>query len=413
MNVGYGRREVADAIYAQATQLPYFHTYAGHSTEALIRLSARVVEHAGGSMERVFYGLSGSDANETQVKLVWYYQNARGKPEKKKIISRRRGYHGCSIFSGSLTGLDFYHGGFDLPVRPVLHTGAPHYYLDHEDGESEEDFSRRRARELEELIVREGPETVAAFIGEPVLGTGGIVPPPAGYWAAIQEVLRAYDVLLIADEVVTGFGRTGRMFGSHLYDIEPDLITIAKGLTSAYIPLSGVIVSSRVCEALETGADRFGSFSHGYTYTGHPVGAAAANAVLDIIEREQLVENAATVGAHLQDELRRTFAHHPFVGDIRGVGLLAAVELAADPVTRTPFPEEERIGARVAAEALERGLIVRALPHGDIIGFSPPLVISREDVDAAVAIVSEAVDAVTPAMESAAGRVATGSAGRS
>lgn len=289
VNVGYGRTEVAEAISRQAYRLAYYHSYAAHTTDELAILSDRLVKMAPGKMSKVFYGMSGSDANETQAKLVWYYNNLRGKPQKKKIISRDRGYHGCSIISGSMTGMSFYHDHMDLPFSQVLHTGVPHHYWGAQPGETEVEFSKRRARELDELIQREGPETVGAFIGEPVLGTGGITPPPEGYWEAIQAVLRKHDVLLIADEVITGFGRTGSMFGSDHYGIEPDLITIAKGLTSAYFPLSGAIVSEKVYRVMEDAADRVGAFSHGYTYSGHPIGAAAANAVLDIVEKEDLL----------------------------------------------------------------------------------------------------------------------------
>ncbi|TIX97573.1 MAG: aminotransferase class III-fold pyridoxal phosphate-dependent enzyme, partial [Mesorhizobium sp.] len=275
VNVGYGRTEVAEAISRQAYRLAYYHSYAAHTTDELAILSDRLVKMAPNKMSKIFYGMSGSDANETQAKLVWYYNNLRGKPNKKKIISRERGYHGCSVISGSMTGMSFYHDHMDLPLPRILHTGVPHFYWGAQPGETEQEFSKRRAAELDDLIQREGPDTVGAFIGEPVLGTGGITPPPAGYWEAIQPVLRKHDVLLIADEVITGFGRTGSMFGSQHYGIEPDLITIAKGLTSAYFPLSAAMVGEKVYEVLEAGADRVGAFSHGYTYSGHPIGAAA------------------------------------------------------------------------------------------------------------------------------------------
>lgn len=394
VNIGYGRDEVADAIHAQARKLAYYHTYAAHSTEALIRLSDRLVRMAPGTPAKVFYGLSGSDANETQVKLAWYYNNILGRPAKKKIISRERGYHGSSVISGGLTGLAFYHAAFDLPFGPIRHTGVPHHYWGAEPGEGEEEFSLRRARELDELIEREGPETVAAFIGEPVLGTGGIIPPPKGYWPAIQEVLRKHDVLLIADEVVTGFGRTGAMFGSNTYGIEPDLITLAKGLTSAYVPLSAVIVGEKVAQVLEQATDQLGAFSHGYTYSGHPLGAAAANAVLDIVEREDLPGNAARTGAHFQAALREAFADHPLVGEVRGVGLMAALEFVADWETKQRFDAALKVGPRVSAAALEHGLIARAMPHGDILGFSPPLVVTRAEVEEIVGIARRAVDQV-------------------
>ena len=390
VNIGYGRTEVADAVSRQAHQLAFAHSYAGHTTEHLARLSHRLVAMAPGKMSKVFYGLSGSDANETNVKLVWYYNNLRGKEMKKKIISRDRGYHGCSIISGSLTGMNFYHAYMDLPRGGILHTGVPHHYWGAEPNESEEQFSQRRARELDELIMREGADTVGAFIAEPVLGTGGITPPPTGYWKAIQKVLRKHDVLLIADEVITGFGRTGEMFGCDMYGIEPDLITLAKGLTSAYVPLSASIVGERMYEVMENGSEKVGAFSHGYTYSGHPLGVAAANAVLDIVEREDIPGQAKRTGAHFQRVLHDAFDTLPIVGEVRGVGMMAAVEFVADPKAKTRFDPSLKVGARISQAARDRGLIARAMPHGDILGFAPPLVMSVQEVDEMVAIAKEA-----------------------
>nr|WP_314575748.1 aspartate aminotransferase family protein [uncultured Pseudomonas sp.] len=391
MNVGYGRTEVAEAISRQAHKLAYYHSYAAHTTEELARLSDRLVRMAPGKMSKVFYGMSGSDANETQAKLVWYYNNLRGLPKKKKIITRDRGYHGCSVVSGSMTGMSFYHDHMDLPIAGIPRTGVPHYYWGAEAGETEEQFSARRAEELEALILREGPDTVGAFIAEPVLGTGGITPPPAGYWAAIQPVLKKHDVLLIADEVITGFGRTGAMFGCDKYGIEPDLITVAKGLTSAYVPLSASIVGEKVYKVLEEGADRVGAFSHGYTYSGHPIGVAAANAVLDIVEREDIPGNAQRVGSYFQKSLQETFAGLPIVGEVRGVGLMAAIEFVADPATKKRFDPSLKIGARVSKAARDLNLIARAMPHGDILGFAPPLVITESEVDQIVGLAHKAV----------------------
>jgi L-2,4-diaminobutyrate transaminase len=390
VNIGYGRTEVAEAIARQAHQLAFAHSYAGQTTEQLARLSHRLVAMAPGKMSKVFYGLSGSDANETNVKLVWYYNNLRGKSAKKKIIARDRGYHGCSIVSGSLTGMSFYHAYMDLPVGGILRTGVAHHYWGAEPGESEEQFSLRRARELDELIEREGPETVGGFIAEPVMGTGGITPPPAGYWPAIQAVLRKHDVLLIADEVITGFGRTGAMFGCDLYGIEPDLITLAKGLTSAYVPLSASLVGERMYAVMEQGAETVGSFSHGYTYSGHTLSVAAANAVLDIVEREDLPGQARRTGAHFQAALAKAFGGLPIVAEVRGVGMMAAVEYVADPKTKRRFDAGLKVGARISQAARDRGLIARSMPQGDILGFSPPLTMSVAEVDEMVGIAAEA-----------------------
>jgi len=391
VNVGYGRTEIAEAIARQAYRLAYYHSYAAHTTDELAILSDRLVRMAPGKMSKVFYGMSGSDANETQAKLVWYYNNLRGQPRKKKIISRLRGYHGCSVVSGSMTGMSFYHDHMDLPFSGILHTGAPHHYWGAQPGETEAEFSKRLASELEELILREGPETVGAFIGEPVLGTGGITPPPEGYWPAIQATLRKYDVLLIADEVITGFGRIGTPFGSHLYGIEPDLITVAKGLTSAYFPLSAAIVGEKVYKVMEEGADRVGAFSHGYTYSGHPIGAAAANAVLDIVGREDLPGKARDVGGYFQERLKASFAQLPIVGEVRGVGMLGALEFVANREAKTRFDPALKVGARISKAARDNGLIARAMPHGDILGFAPPLVTSRDEIDEIVAIAEKAV----------------------
>ena len=394
VNIGYGRTEVADAIHAQALQLSYYHAYVGHSNEQVIKLSTRIVEKAGMNMSRVYYGLSGSDANETNIKLVWYYNNVLGRPEKKKIISRHRGYHGSGLMTGSLTGLAAFHNSFDLPLDRVLHTATPHYWRNAQPGESERDFSRRLASELEALIVAEGPETVAAFIGEPVLGTGGIIPPPEGYWDEIQQVLRKYDILLIADEVVTAFGRTGQYFGCHTYGMEPDIITIAKGVTSAYLPLSGSVVGERMWQVIEEGNDKLGPIGHGWTYSAHPLCAAAANANLDIVDREDLTGNARDVGAYFQRRLHEEFDAHPMVGEVRGVGLLAALEFGTGADRKTPFEPGLKIGPKVSAAALEEGMIARAMPHGDILGFAPPLVVTRDEIEKIVAMTKRAVDAV-------------------
>ncbi|HEY1896457.1 MAG TPA: aminotransferase class III-fold pyridoxal phosphate-dependent enzyme, partial [Terracidiphilus sp.] len=313
-----------------------------------------------------------------------------GKPKKKRIIARERAYHGNTVMSGSMTGLSLYHDLMDLPVPAVLRTGAPHHYWGAERGETETQFSARRAAELEALIQREDPETIGGFIGEPVLGTGGLVPPPAGYWAAIQAVLRKYDILLIADEVITGFGRTGRMFGSELYEIEPDLITVAKGITSAYAPLSASIISERIFRVIEDGAETAGIFPHGYTYTGHPIGAAAANANLDIVEGENLAGNAGEVGAYMLNLLHDAFDHLPITGEVRGVGLMLAVDFVADPATRRRFDPALKVAYRISNAARERGVITRPMPQSEAVGFAPPLVLTRGDAEQIVDIVASA-----------------------
>ncbi|MCC0042845.1 MAG: aspartate aminotransferase family protein [Brucellaceae bacterium] len=394
VNVGYGRQEIAEAIAAQARELAYYHSYVGHGTEASITLARMVMERAPKGMSKVYFGLGGSDANETNVKLVWYYNNILGRPQKKKIISRWRGYHGSGLVTGSLTGLKLFHDKFDLPLDRIVHTEAPYYYRRPDLGMSEADFTAYCADELEKLIAREGADTIAAFIGEPVLGTGGIVPPSAGYWQAIQKVLKKHDILMIADEVVTGFGRLGSMFGSDHYGIEPDIITIAKGLTSAYAPLSGSIVGDRVWKVLEQGTDENGPIGHGWTYSAHPIGAAAGVANLKLIDELGLVKNAAETGAYFNKAMKDALGGHAHVGDVRGEGLLCAVEFVEDRETRKFYDPSQKIGPQVSAALLAMGVIARAMPQGDILGFAPPLCLTRAEADEVVGKAAEAVKEV-------------------
>jgi L-2,4-diaminobutyrate transaminase len=394
VNIGYGQQKVIDAISKQANELAYYHAYVGHGTEASITLSKMILERAPAHMSKVYYGLSGSDANETNIKVVWYYNNVLGRPQKKKIISRWRGYHGSGLMSGSLTGLQLFHKQFDLPLTQVLHTEAPYYYQRQDDAMSEEQFSAHCASELEKLIQREGADTIAAFIGEPALGTGGLIPPPKGYWDAIQKVLNKYDILLIADEVVTGFGRLGSMFGSEHYGMKPDIITIAKGLTSAYAPLSGSIISDKVWKVLEQGTDEFGVFGHGWTYSAHPIGAAAGVANLQLVDELNLVGNAAETGAYFKQSLQQAIGDHPHVGEVRGEGLLVAVEFVEDKANRQRYAQVGQVGAQLAAALLKRGVIARAMPQGDILGFAPPLCITREECDQVVSALKDAVTEV-------------------
>ncbi|QDL92057.1 aspartate aminotransferase family protein [Paroceanicella profunda] len=396
VNVGYGRPEIAEAIAGQARELAYYHAYVGHGTEASIRLAHMVTERAPANMSKVYFGLGGSDANETNVKLVWYYNNVLGRPQKKKIISRWRGYHGSGLMTGSLTGLELFHKAFDLPMPGILHTEAPYYFRRANPAQSEAEFTAACVAALEEMIAREGADTIAAFIGEPVLGTGGLVPPPAGYWEAIGAVLERHDILLIADEVVTGFGRVGSMFGSDHYGMRPDIITIAKGLTSAYAPLSGSIVSERMWKVLEQGTDAMGPIGHGWTYSAHPIGAAAGVANLELIDRLGLVENARDTGAYLRAAMTDALGAHPNLGDIRGEGMLCALEFVADRDTRRFLDPALKTGPAVAAALLRHGVIGRAMPQGDILGFAPPLCLSREEADTIVAATHAAVTEVFP-----------------
>ncbi len=396
VNVGYGRQKIADAIASQASQLAYYHSYVGHGTEASITLAKMIMDRAPEHMSKVYFGLSGSDSNETIVKLVWYYNNVLDRPNKKKIISRWRGYHGSGLMTGSLTGLELFHKKFDLPLSQVIHTEAPYYYRREDDEMSELEFSAHCAAELEKLIAAEGADTIAAFIGEPVLGTGGLVPPPDGYWQAIQEVLDRNDILLIADEVVTGFGRLGSMFGSDHYGMKPDFITIAKGLTSAYAPLSGSIVSDKVWQVLEDGTDKLGPIGHGWTYSAHPICAAAGVANLELIDELGLVKNASEVGAYLTQAMRDALGDHPNVGDIRGEGMICAVEFVEDRSSRKFHDPAGKIAPGIAGALVKRTVIARAMPQSDIVGFAPPLCLSREEADIIVNAMQDAVNEMLP-----------------
>ena len=394
VNVGYGRTEISDAIAEQAKKLAYYHAYVGHGTEASITLSKMILDRAPKNMSKVYYGLSGSDANETNIKLVWYYNNILKRPEKKKIISRMRGYHGSGLMTGSLTGLELFHKKFDLPLAQVIHTEAPYYFRRDDLSLSKSEFVTHCAQKLEELILAEGADTIAAFIGEPALGTGGLVPPPEGYWAAIQEILKKYDILLIADEVVTGFGRLGSMFGSDHYGMEPDIITSAKGLTSAYIPLSASIISHKIWQVLEHGTDEFGAIGHGWTYSAHPIGAAAGIASLKLVDDLNLVQNAGKMGSYLKQQLQSAIGDHVNVGDVRGEGLLIAVEFVENRDNRTFFESSLTMGVKLAKSLLKHGVIARAMPQGDIIGFAPPLCINKAECDIIVNAMAEAVKEV-------------------
>jgi L-2,4-diaminobutyrate transaminase len=403
VNVGYSHPKIAEAIHQQALRLPYYHSFSSMATDQPALLADKIIELTGDlGMSKVFFGSSGSDANDTQVKLVWHYNNLLGRPQKKKIIARRRGYHGVTVASASLTGLPAMHAQFDLPLPQVRHVTPPYSLWERQLGEDDAAFVARLAKELDELIVAEGPETVAAFIAEPVQAAGGVLPPPAGYFPAIQAVLRKHDVLLIADEVVSGFGRLGGWFGSQVLGIEPDLMTIAKGVTSAYVPLSGCVVSEHVWKVLSGDG---GVFQHGYTYSSHPLAAAAALANLAVVEEEGLVAQAAARGDYMRTRLEEAFGDHPLVGEIRGIGLVAAVEFVASRGDSTTLPERFdpalAVGARVTRAALERGLITRALPAADTIAFSPPFTISESEIDQAVEIARAAADSVADALGSA------------
>jgi 4-aminobutyrate--pyruvate transaminase len=329
-------------------------------------------------MSKVFFNNSGSEANDSAVKMVWYFNNARGRHRKKKIIARMKGYHGVTVASASLTGLPNNHRDFDLPIAQIRHADCPHHYRFARPGESEEEFATRLADSLEAQILREDPETVAAFIAEPVMGAGGVIVPPRTYFEKIQKVLKKYEVLLIADEVICGFGRTGNMFGSESYGLKPDIMTVAKALSSAYLPISATIINDELYQAFVAQSEKIGVFAHGFTYSAHPVACAVALETLKIYEERDILGHVRKVGPQLQEGLRR-FASHPLVGEIRGVGLLAGVELVKDQASKAPFDPKQGVGAIFAARAQEHGLIVRAMV--DSVALCPPLIITGDEVE--------------------------------
>lgn len=401
VNVGYGRPEIAEAASKAILDLNYWHLFGSASNEATIRLADKVLslfhEQANARhLKRVFFGTSGSDANDTNYKLVRYYANLRGTPNKRKIISRSGGYHGLTAAAATLTGIPSYHKAWSLPDTEVVHTSCPHYFRFAEDGETEEAFSARMVAEIEAIIEREGADTIGAFIAEPIMGTGGVLMPPKGYFAKVQALLDKHDILFIADEVITGFGRTGQWFGTGLYDLKPDIVTLAKGITSAYFPVSASVVSEKIWNVLEKASPEYGPVMHGFTYSGHPVGAAIGLANLAILEGENMVGNAATVGPYLRDGLKKRLADHPFVGEVRGEGLMIGVEFTADRARRRPFAASTNVHRLAATKAQELGLMVRALPFIEVVSFSPPLCITKAECDQAIDLFGQALDQLTP-----------------
>ena len=377
-SLGFSNARLAKAGSEALHGLPYYHTFNGRSNPAAIALAEKLLALAPVPMSKVFFANSGSEANDSAVKLVWYYHNAIGRPEKKKIIARRNAYHGVTVAAASLSGLAPNHRDFDLPIDRILHVDCPHHFRYAEAGESEEDFATRLAAALEQRILDEGPETVGAFIAEPVMGAGGVLVPPATYFDKVQKVLAKYEVLLIADEVICGFGRTGQMFGSATFGLRPDILTAAKALSSGYVPISAVMVSEKVHAAVAANSGKIGTFGHGFTYSGHPVACAIALETLRVYEDENILSHVQSLVPQFQQGLQANAARR-YVGEVRGVGLIGAIELYADPAGRTPFDPAQKAGARLAELALAQGLIVRAM--GDSIAFCPPLIITAEQID--------------------------------
>ncbi len=375
--VGFNEQRLVDVATRQMAKLPFYHTFTHKTHTPSIELAEKLVQLTEGRMSAAFFTNSGSEANDTVIKMLWYYNNALGRPEKKKIIARNRAYHGVTVASASLTGLAPNHKGFDLPLPQMKHTTCPHWYREAQPDETEEQFASRLASELEALILQEGPETIAAFIGEPVMGAGGVIVPPHTYWPKIQQVCRKYDILLVVDEVITGFGRLGHMFGSDKFAIQADIMVLSKQLTSSYLPLAAVLLNEKIHTVIAQYSGKLGTFGHGYTTSGHPVATALALENIRIIQERDLVLNAAQMGEVLQSSLR-ALSDHPLVGEVRGVGLIAGVELVADKASRRAFDPLGRAGAKLVELAHEEGLIVRGIQ--DSIAFCPPLIITQEQV---------------------------------
>ena len=389
-SLGFANEELVEAAATQMRKLPFGHLFGGRSHDPAIELAEKLKEIAPIPVSKVFFCNSGSEANDTQIKLIWYMNNALGRPKKKKIISRNKAYHGVTIASASLTGLPGNQLDFDLPIAGILHTSCPHHYRFAQDGESEEDFSTRLADDLEQLIVIQGPDTVAAFIAEPVMGAGGVIVPPRGYFEKIMAVCNKYDVFMIGDEVICGFGRLGKMFGGEVVGFRPHSISVAKALSSAYLPIAAVMVPENMYQAMLAESRKIGSFGHGYTYSGHPVAAAVALKTLEIYARERIVEKVAAKAPQFQARLK-ALGDHPLVGEARGAGLIGGLELVADKKTTRSFDAKSGVGARCIAFALEEGLIARAVA-GDTIALCPPLIISPEEIDEMFARLTRALD---------------------
>jgi L-2,4-diaminobutyrate transaminase len=391
VNVGYGREDLIAVATAQMTQLSFAHCFSNFSNKPLIRLTEKLLALAPSNMKRVTYTNSGSEANDTQVKLVWRYNNLRGKPKKKKIISRRGGYHGATLGAANVNGLSVVHRTFDLPQGPFIHTEPPEYHRRTAHIKSEDEMSRDLAQVLDKLIEAEGPDTVAAFVAEPIMGSAGVITPSKGYFEEINKVLKKHDVLMVADEVITGFGRTGAWFASAGLNVEPDLITIGKGLTSGYFPMSGCLISDKVCDVLYAEKEAEGYFGSGFTTSGHPVGAAVALANIGIIEGDDLLGNSVRVGHYLLSRFQESFANHEFIGDIRGKGLIIGVEFDQDVAQRKPFDDPARVAGMLSQACWDEKLIVRG-GHGRVVAcFAPPLTLTMAEADEIVARFEKAV----------------------
>ena len=404
VNIGYGREEMAEAAKKSVMDLAYHHIFGGTSNEPIIRLAEKVLhlfhDKAGAPhLSKIFFGMGGSDANDTNYKLVRLYNNLRGKPQKKKVISRAGGYHGLTYAAASLTGIPGYHKAWDLPIEGVLHTSCPHYYRFAKPGETEAQFTDRMIAEIEAMIAREGADTIAAFIAEPVMGTGGVLLPPTGYFEKLQPILRKHDILFIADEVITGFGRTGHWFATGGMKLKPDIVTLAKGITSAYFPVSASVISECIWDVLKDASPEYGPVMHGFTYSGHPTGGTMGLVNLAIFEREKLVEQAAEGGPYFLKCLKERVGGHRYIGDVRGIGQMNAVEYVADKGAKRFFDPKAGPHKVVSVRALECGILTRPLPFIEVNSFSPPLMMTRKEAEETVDRFGRALDLATPDLD--------------
>lgn len=388
-SLGFSEARLADAADRQMRKLPFYHAFGQKSTDVGIELAEKLISIAPVPMSKVFFANSGSEANDTAIKLVWYYWNAAGKPNKKKIISRHKAYHGVTVAAASLTGLPYAHREFDLPIARIVHADCPHHYRFAQPGESEEEYATRCADALEQLILKEGPDEVGAFFAEPLMGSAGVIIPPRTYFEKVQKVLKKYDVLLIADEVICAFGRTGNMFGSETYGVQPDMITVAKQLSAGYQPISALMVNDRVYRALVEQSRKVGTFGHGFTYTGHPVAAAVALEAIRMYEELDIVARVRALAPAFAAHLQR-LGEHPLVGEARGVGLLGGLEVAKDKASREAFPPAAGVATYAAKRALAHGVITRGL--NDTVTLCPPLIISPNELDELFDGIGKALD---------------------
>ena len=377
--LGFNNQRLIDATKRQLDELPYYHSFTGKVPLTTLELSEALVEIAPDSLTKVLYANSGSESNDTAIKMAWYYQNALGKHNKKKIISRFRGYHGVTIMSGSLTGMEYAHKGFDMPKDFVIHTDSPHYYSESLEDESTEDFVNRILNNLEDLILKESADNIAAMILEPIQGAGGVIIPPEKYLDGVQKLLKKHDILLIVDEVICGFGRTGNMFGSDTFKINPDMMITAKGLSSAYIPISALLINEKIFQTISEFSSYNNVFGHGYTYSGHPVAAAVALETIKIFKEENIIDHVRKVSKNFIEKTQE-LNDISIVGNTRSIGLIAGIEIVKDKKDKQYFDKKIGIGALVVKHAQKNGLIVRALP-GDVIAICPPLIISDDEID--------------------------------